>query len=71
MNSEDPEDLEKSLTAFKKCGNIDMCLSIAYSLGVEEDQIELLIRDLILVMTSAVRYKDAGDLLCKIKDYSI
>jgi len=71
MDSQEPEDLEKSLNAFKKCGNIQMCMSIAYSLGVDSDQIELLITDLIQVMTAATRFKDAGDLLTKVTDYSL
>jgi hypothetical protein len=37
MSSDEPEDLEKSLNAFKKCGNIDMCLSIAYKLECDEE----------------------------------
>lgn len=69
MTSEDPADLEKSLAAFKKCGNIDMCLSIAYSLGCEQDQIELLIKDLVAVMKAAAKYKEAGDLMCKLSQY--
>jgi elongator complex protein 1 len=71
MNSEEPEDLQKSLDAFKKCGNIEMCLSIAYSLGVEQEQIEVLMKDLVTVLTTAGRFKEAGDLLCRITDYSI
>lgn len=48
-----------------------MCLSIAYSLGVDEDQIDLLMKDLITVLTVASRFKEAADLLCKTKDYSL
>ena len=71
MSSDEPEDLEKSLNAFKKSGNVDMCLSIAHKLGCEKDQVELLTKDLIQVLIVAGRHKDAGDLLCTLTDYNI
>jgi len=40
MNGDEPEDLEKALNAFKKCGNIEMCFSLAHSLGCEQAEIE-------------------------------
>lgn len=48
-----------------------MCFSIAYSLGCEEEQIEMLTKDLIGVLTSKNRFKEAGDLLCKLGQYNI
>jgi hypothetical protein len=71
MSSDEPEDLEKSLNAFKKCGNTDMCLSIAYKLGCDQEQVVLLTKDLIEVLVTAQRYKDAADLLCTIEDYDV
>jgi len=47
MNCGEPEDFEKSLNAFKKCGNIEMCLSIAYSLECDEEDIEVLMNELV------------------------
>ena len=71
MNSEDPEDLEKSLACFKKCGNIDMCFSIAHSLGCDEDSIAELTQDLIEVLVSSSRFREAGILHCQLPKYDL
>jgi hypothetical protein len=35
MSSDETEDIEKSLSAFKKCANVEMCHSIAYRLNFD------------------------------------
>lgn len=42
MESDDVDDIEKSLAAFKKCGNTDMCYSIAHKLGCDEESLHQL-----------------------------
>lgn len=71
MNSDEPEDLEKSLNAFKKCANIDMCFSIAHGLGCDKEQLDDLTRDLVEVLCVASRFKEAGNLLCKLDEYEL
>lgn len=71
MNSDEPEDLEKSLNAFKKCGNIDMCFSIAYSIGCEQEQLDALTKDLVEVLVANTRFKDAGNLLSRLARHDI
>lgn len=64
MSSEKVEDLERSLQAFKKCANVDMCLSIAYKLKFEGDDIEHLKAEMVEVLAAASKFKEAGDLYC-------
>lgn len=71
MNSDEPEDLEKSLNAFKKCGNTDMCYSIAYKLECDKEQITLLTKDLIEVLATSHRHSDAANLLVSVEGYDI
>ena len=70
MNSDEPEDLEKSLNAFKSCGNVEMCYSIAYSLGCEPEQINELTTDLVEVMVNTNRFKEAANLYVTLPNYS-
>ena len=65
MSSDKPEDQEKSLQAFKKCGNIDMCLSLAYKMNMSQQDMQQMKEDLIEILASANRFKEAGDLLCQ------
>lgn len=39
MSSEAVQDIEKSLQAFKKIGNVQLCQSIAYKLEFSPDEI--------------------------------
>ena len=57
MSSEDTEDLNKSLNAFKKCCNTDMCFSLAFKLGFDEDQLKVLMQELIDALAAAHKYK--------------
>lgn len=52
------------MIAFKKCGNIDMCLSIAYRLQFSKDNVLILLQELIDILVSSQRFKEAGDLQC-------
>ena len=66
MDSNDPEDQEKSLAAFKKCGNIDMCFAIANKQGLDIPQLRLELIESLLV---ANRHSDAANLLCQVDGY--
>ena len=65
MSSDDPEDQEKSLSAFKKIANIDMCISLAYKQKLKPEDIEKLKIELVDSLADLHRYKEAGDLLCQ------
>jgi len=71
MNSESPEDLKKSLSAFKTCCNVDMCFSIAFKLEFDEDQVSELMKEVIEILASSHKYKEAADMLCQTEDYSL
>jgi elongator complex protein 1 len=69
MGSEATEDIEKSLTAFKKGGNVEMCVSIGYKLGYSHEEMTKLNVELVEILANAHSYKEAGDLLCSIEGY--
>jgi hypothetical protein len=48
-----------------------MCYSIAYSLGCEPSQIHELTTDLVEVLVSSNRFREAGDLYITLPDYQI
>lgn len=71
MGSEHTEDHEKGLQAFKKCGNVDMCLSLAFKLKFNAGDLQTLKMELIESLSGVHRYKDAGDLLCQTNGYEV
>lgn len=71
MSSEAIEDIEKSLQAFKKSANVQMCQSIAYKLNFDEEEILKLNFELVEEMASGHNFKEAGDLLCTLSGYQL
>jgi len=71
MSSEDAEDQEKSLEAFKKCGNVAMCLSLAFKLKFKAEDVEKLKVELVDLLAGMHRHKEAGDLLCQTIKYEV
>ena len=64
MSSQKPEDLGKSLDAFKKCCNVDMCFSIALQLEMDEEDMTRLKTELIDILANQHKFQEAADLLC-------
>mmetsp|Transcript_26788 Transcript_26788/g.40861 ORF Transcript_26788/g.40861 Transcript_26788/m.40861 type:complete len:186 (-) Transcript_26788:697-1254(-) len=71
MGTGESEDLQSALEAFKKCVNIDMCFSLAYRLQFGPDKLEALRNDLVDILATAHRYKEAGDLIVGGPNYDI
>ena len=38
MGTKEPQDLESALEAFKKCSNVDMCISLAHKMKFSQDK---------------------------------
>ena len=70
MGSENPEDLNKSLEAFKKCANVDLALSVAYKLKYDAEQEQQLQMELVDILASSSKFDEAGDLYCKQENYN-
>ena len=68
MSSEDPQDLEKSLMAFKKCGNVDMCFAVARKIDADIVQLRM---DLVESLKESNRNVDAADLYCQVEGYDV
>ena len=69
MSSDAVEDIEKSLTAFKKGANVEMCISIAYKLDFSQEDLTKLNYELVDILASSHSYKNAADLLCSLENY--
>lgn len=71
MSSDAIEDIEKSLQAFKKSANVQMCQSIAYKLDFNQEDMLKLNFEIVDIMASSHSYKEAGDLLCTLDGYQL
>jgi hypothetical protein len=71
MSSDAIEDIEKSLNAFKKSANVQMCQSIAFKLDFDEEEMLKLNFELVEVLSSSHSFKESGDLLCTLPGYQL
>tara|TARA_B110000285_G_C15049305_1_gene576099 strand:+ start:407 stop:706 length:300 start_codon:yes stop_codon:yes gene_type:complete len=69
MGSENKEDLQKSIEAFKKCNNVEMTFSVAYKLKFTEEEHQQLHQEMVENLAAASKFDEAGDLYCKLDVY--